>query len=95
MRALSRLDSKGNAPGQLQACANDLEAAAIRLCPSVARLRDRLGALGATGVGMSGSGATLYGLFRSDVEARRALEGASFEPPIWARVVRPLTQAGE
>jgi 4-diphosphocytidyl-2-C-methyl-D-erythritol kinase len=95
MRALSRLDSKGNAPSQLQACVNDLEAAAIRLCPSVARLRDRLRALGATGVGMSGSGATLYGLFPSDVESRRALEEASFEPPIWARVVRSLTQVSE
>ncbi len=90
MRPPSGLDSKRNALTRLQACANDLEAAAIRLCPPVARLRDRLRALGATGVGMSGSGATLYGLFPSDVEARRALEEASFEPPIWARVVRSL-----
>jgi len=73
---------------RLLACPNDLEPAAIRLCPSIARVRDRVRALGAIGVGMSGSGATVYGVFASEDLARAARQQASFEPPIWARVVR-------
>jgi 4-diphosphocytidyl-2-C-methyl-D-erythritol kinase len=65
---------------------NDLEPAAVRLCPPVARLRDRLRALGAPAVGMSGSGPTVFGAFEGPAAARAALERAAFEPPIWARV---------
>ena len=42
---------------------NDLEPAAVRLCPPVARLRERLRKLGALAVGMSGSGPTVFGVF--------------------------------
>ena len=38
-----------------------VEAAALRLCPAIGRLQQRLRALGALAVGMSGSGATLFG----------------------------------
>ena len=75
---------------------NDLEAAAIRLCPPVARLRDRIRALGdgtergALAVGMSGSGPTVYGVFADEVEAERALEESCFESSVWARVARSL-----
>jgi 4-diphosphocytidyl-2-C-methyl-D-erythritol kinase len=65
---------------------NDLEPAAVRLCPPVARLRDRLRALGAPAVGMSGSGPTVFAAFEGPAAARAALERAAFEPPIWARV---------
>jgi 4-diphosphocytidyl-2-C-methyl-D-erythritol kinase len=65
---------------------NDLEPAAVRLCPPVVRLRDRLRTLGALAVGMSGSGPTLFGVFASARQARRALECAAFEAPVWARV---------
>jgi 4-diphosphocytidyl-2-C-methyl-D-erythritol kinase len=65
---------------------NDLEAAALRLCPPVARLRERLSRLGAAAVGMSGSGPTLFGLFPGVGAAREALARADFEAPIWARV---------
>lgn len=65
---------------------NDLEPAAIRLCPPVARLRDRLRAAGALAVGMSGSGPTVFGIFRNLAEAESALAGMSCQPPIWARV---------
>jgi 4-diphosphocytidyl-2-C-methyl-D-erythritol kinase len=65
---------------------NDLEAAAVRLCPPVARLRERLLRLGAGAVGMSGSGPTLFGLFPGVDGAREALGRAAFQPPIWARV---------
>jgi 4-diphosphocytidyl-2-C-methyl-D-erythritol kinase len=65
---------------------NDLEPAAVRLCPPVARLRERLRDLGATAVGMSGSGATVFGVFRDPGEARAAHGRLAPEPPTWARV---------
>jgi 4-diphosphocytidyl-2-C-methyl-D-erythritol kinase len=66
--------------------ANDLEPAAERLCPAIAPLRERLRALGARAVGLSGSGPTLYGIFQDAAEASGALALAGFRPPIWARV---------
>jgi 4-diphosphocytidyl-2C-methyl-D-erythritol kinase len=42
------------------------------------------------GVGMSGSGPTVFGLFPSPEEAQAALERAGFEAPIWARVARSV-----
>jgi len=65
---------------------NDLEAAALRLCPSIGRIRARLAGLGALAVGMSGSGATLYGIFADAAAAAAAQAAAAFAPPIWTRV---------
>lgn len=65
---------------------NALEPAAVRLCPPVARLRERLRKAGALAVGMSGSGPTVFGVFAGLREARAALERAAFEAPLWARV---------
>jgi 4-diphosphocytidyl-2-C-methyl-D-erythritol kinase len=65
---------------------NDLEPIAIRLCPPIARLQRQIRATGAQAVGMSGSGATVFGLFESAEAAQRALEKAAFEAPVWARV---------
>jgi len=65
---------------------NDLEPIAIRLCPPIARLQRQIRAAGAQAVGMSGSGATVFGLFESAEAAERALEEAAFEAPVWARV---------
>lgn len=65
---------------------NDLEPAAVRLCPPVARLREKLRESGAMAVGLSGSGPTVYGVYRDAEEARVALEGMAPEPPTWARV---------
>jgi 4-diphosphocytidyl-2-C-methyl-D-erythritol kinase len=84
------LGAVGDALSRLPACGNDLEAAAIRLCPPLASLRKRMHSLGAARVGMSGSGATLYGIFASEADASAALEAAGFEPSIWARVARSL-----
>jgi 4-diphosphocytidyl-2-C-methyl-D-erythritol kinase len=92
-RPASSASSSRDALARLYACGNDLEAAAVRLCPPLARLRSRLHDLGAARVGMSGSGATMYGIFASDVEARNAQEAwecAGFEPPAWVRLVRSL-----
>ncbi|MEM9176203.1 MAG: 4-(cytidine 5'-diphospho)-2-C-methyl-D-erythritol kinase [Myxococcota bacterium] len=51
---------------------NDLAPAAIRLCPPIGRWLDRLREAGAIGVGMSGSGGTVFGVFGSAAEAERA-----------------------
>jgi 4-diphosphocytidyl-2-C-methyl-D-erythritol kinase len=55
---------------------NDLEPAATVLCPAVAELRKEIEAAGASAVGMSGSGPTLFGVFPSERaadEARRRM----------------------
>jgi 4-diphosphocytidyl-2-C-methyl-D-erythritol kinase len=65
---------------------NDLEAPAVRLCPAIARLRTQLARAGARAVGMSGSGATVYGVF-ADRAAARAAEAALAVPGRgWTRV---------
>lgn len=51
---------------------NDLEAAAVRLCPPIARLQERIRDAGAVGVGMSGSGPTVFGLFEDGAGAAAA-----------------------
>jgi 4-diphosphocytidyl-2-C-methyl-D-erythritol kinase len=76
--------------GLARLLSNDLEAPALRLCPAIARLRARLAAHGALAVGMSGSGATLFGVFESLGAAREALATARFEPPVWAQVATTL-----
>jgi 4-diphosphocytidyl-2-C-methyl-D-erythritol kinase len=69
MRALSGLGADPSALSGLPCFANDLEAAAVRLCPPVARLREGLREAGALWSGMSGSGATVFGVFETEAEA--------------------------
>jgi 4-diphosphocytidyl-2-C-methyl-D-erythritol kinase len=66
--------------------ANDLEPAARRLEPGLVALREALAASGARAVGMSGSGATLFGVF-ADAGAARAARGR-LPGGTWARVAR-------
>jgi 4-diphosphocytidyl-2-C-methyl-D-erythritol kinase len=88
MRALLRLQGDpGALSGTLEELlVNDLEPAAVRLCPQIAELRERLRDLGAEATGMSGSGATVFGLFPNAGAAQEALEKADFARPIWSRV---------
>lgn len=78
MRAISRLclsqeeEDLKDALGEL--LVNDLEPAARRLCPPVGRLADKLREAGAIGVCMTGSGATVFGVFVSREHADRAAE---------------------
>jgi 4-diphosphocytidyl-2-C-methyl-D-erythritol kinase len=51
---------------------NDLEPAATRLCPAVAELRKEIEATGALAVSLSGSGPTVFGVFRSARAAEEA-----------------------
>jgi len=65
---------------------NDLEPAALRLCPDIARLRGELREAGALAVGMSGSGPTMFGVFGSEQQAASAL--GRLRAAVWARVAR-------
>ena len=65
---------------------NDLEPAAVRLCPAIAKLREVLREAGALAVGMSGSGPTVFGVFGSEQEAASAL--GRLRAAVWARVAR-------
>jgi 4-diphosphocytidyl-2-C-methyl-D-erythritol kinase len=95
MRAISKLRGEtGNfAPALGDLLINDLEPAARRLCPPVARLMGRLREAGALGVSMSGSGATVFGVFESGDRADRAAEAlrASEAEGTWIRVTRIIT----
>lgn len=86
-----RLRSQLAADGDLvDLLRNDLEPAAERLCPAIGRLRGALLEAGARAVGLSGSGATLFGVFPSAAQAEaglRRLPASSF-PGLWARVAR-------
>lgn len=55
-----------------EALRNDLEPAAVALCPEMAGLGRRMREAGAVAVGMSGSGPTVFGLFEQGGEAERA-----------------------
>ncbi len=92
MRALSGLRSDPNAFTNLleTLLENDLEPPAARLCPAIARLREQVRVAGALVVGMSGSGATVFGVFRNEADAERALARARFEVATWAQIVRSV-----
>jgi 4-diphosphocytidyl-2C-methyl-D-erythritol kinase len=53
---------------------NDLEPAARRLCPPVGRLLAAMREAGAIGAGMTGSGATVFGVFESSGRAQDAAD---------------------
>lgn len=90
LRALAGLDGDPEAFSRLLAevLVNDLEPAAVRLCPVIRRLRTRLADWGARATGMSGSGATVYGVFSDEDSARVALGKVGEEAGVWARVAK-------
>ena len=83
MRAFSRLcgengglrDDFASAQSLWEALlVNDLEPAALRLCPPVGRLLAEMREAGAIGAAMTGSGATVFGVFESQADRARALD---------------------
>ena len=70
--------------------ANDLEPVAARLHPAVLRVRAELERLGARAVAMSGSGPTLFGLFRSSEQARAAGRQGRFDATDRVLVTRTI-----
>jgi 4-diphosphocytidyl-2-C-methyl-D-erythritol kinase len=67
---------------------NDLETAALTVCPSLAPVRAALRSAGALAVGLSGSGGTLYGVFASPADAEAARGRMRLAPPAWVRLAR-------
>ena len=71
---------------------NDLERVVITAHPEIGRIKERLYRYGASAAAMSGSGSTVFGLFRS---ADEALSASHHMGSYWCRVVRTLTQVPE
>lgn len=80
MRRASALRDGGDQALE-QLLENDLEPAAIQLCPRIDEFRKFLGGSGALAVGMSGSGPTLYGIFRDTIAASQARDRLKLAPP--------------
>ena len=76
MRAISRLGGETvDWPAALgELLVNDLMPGAIRLCPPIGRLLGQMRDLGPLDVSMSGSGATVFGVFESAEQAHKAAE---------------------
>ncbi len=74
----------GLAAGLQGLLVNDLEASAKRLCPSVGRLLASLKESGAKAVSMSGSGATVFGVFDSSESARGAQKNLDLGESGWS-----------
>lgn len=69
----------------LRADQNDLEEPAMRLHPSIQRVKECVAALpGCLLARMSGSGATVFGLFQTKEEAQIAAKGIATEKGWWA-----------
>ncbi|MDH2326480.1 4-(cytidine 5'-diphospho)-2-C-methyl-D-erythritol kinase [Cereibacter sp. SYSU M97828] len=72
----------------LHATRNDMEPAAIRIAPVIAEVKAALATLpGCLFARMSGSGATCFGLFRAEAEARA---GAAALPAEWWTAAAPM-----
>ena len=76
----------GPASAIAQSGRNDLEAAAISLCPEVAEVLGALRDTDADLVRMSGSGATCFALYRSHEVTQNAAEKLASEHPGWWRM---------
>ena len=72
---------------------NDLEAAAERLRPELSSLRSALVSQGAVSARLSGSGSTVFGVFRSEPEARAAAAALGRREGVRALVTRTLPRA--
>jgi len=69
---------------------NDLEKPVLRRYPKVARLKRRLAEEGAIGTSMSGSGSSVFGIFSSGDEAKKAFLRIDREDGVKAFLVRSL-----
>ena len=73
---------------------NDLEPAATRLRPGIARVRAEIQRTGARAVGMSGSGPSVFGVFRDERSAQAAAERGRWEASDRVHVGRTLASWG-
>jgi len=71
---------------------NDLERPALELMPIIATLQERLREAGASGVLMTGSGPTVFGLFRTEAEAQQAARDLKMEQGWISLVAKTLSK---
>jgi len=71
---------------------NDLEAPVFNAHPEVRRIKESLLSHGATSALMSGSGSTVFGVFKDEGKASLAVEAAKdhLGPGLWSAVVRTV-----
>lgn len=69
---------------------NDLESVTLQRFPLIEEIKQRLLGLGASGALMSGSGATVFGVYADFAAASRAAETLSAETDWWVTPVRPI-----
>lgn len=69
---------------------NDLEVVTCRHYPVIATIKERLHASGANGALMSGSGATVFGVFDDHSRAEQAVQDITAETNWWVKAVNPL-----
>ncbi len=82
---------RGDFPLLSSLAKNDFEPVVIRRYPVIGEIKERLLERGALFSAMSGSGPTLYGVFRTEKDARKAMEHML---PHWCRIARTVTGSG-
>lgn len=87
---LARALAADDLPGVCRCLYNALEAPSVGKFPVLHLLKDRLVAGGAAGALMSGSGATVFGLFREAAMARECAGQmeSEFGPQLWTKVTQ-------
>ncbi|MGH7845905.1 MAG: 4-(cytidine 5'-diphospho)-2-C-methyl-D-erythritol kinase [Candidatus Binatia bacterium] len=90
-RNTSIIGSLRDCRGLARALSNDLEAVTLPRYPKLGVLKERLLAEGALAALMSGSGSSVFGIFESDVTARRAFHRLQKEEEIRAYLVHSLS----
>jgi 4-diphosphocytidyl-2-C-methyl-D-erythritol kinase len=78
------------ASGLVRLLHNDLEVVTCQHYPVITTIKERLIASGANGALMSGSGATVFGIFDEHACAEQAAQKLSTESGWWVKVVNPL-----
>jgi len=94
---LTRALAEDDLAGVSRALFNSLEAPSIGKFPVLKLIKDTMRACGAAGALMSGSGATVFGLFAETKDAARAAEKvrAEFGPSIWTQITRTAQAMSE
>ena len=90
---LCRAIREKDLPGCLRLMKNVLEITAMESHEEIGQIKKTLYELGALGAMMSGSGPTVFGMFGSAAEARKAWHGRSLFPP-GSRILLTATAAG-
>lgn len=85
---IAALEDEG--PLLVELLTNDLEPVATQLRPAIQRIRGELERLGARVVAMSGSGPTVFGLFRTSEQARAAASMGRFDATDRVLVARTI-----